>query len=144
MDWSLHQLLMVIMLSGVIIRIGKLFDEHKWKHSWKWLIFIFILFLSGFSDQRGWPARIDDVDEFVYISGVAQKPTPDSDGKIFIWVRLKTKPELPFSIELAYDAELEKRVNLANMQSILQGEMSVDMSQFKSVKTKKVYGYTKI
>lgn len=144
MHWSLHQLLMVVILSGVILRIDRLFEEHNWKRRWKWLICILVLFISGYSDQRGWPARIDDVGDFVYISGVVQKPADTRDGKIFIWVRLKTNPELPFAIELDYDTELEKRVNIANMQSILQGEMSVDMSQFKPVKTKKVYGYTKI
>jgi hypothetical protein len=144
MHWSLHQLLMVVILSGLILRIDKMFDDHQWKHRWKWLILIVVFGFSGFSDQRGWPAKIDVTDDFVYISGVVQPPTPHNDGKIFIWVRLKTNPELPFAIELEYDSELEKRINLANMQSILNGEMSVDMTQFKEVTTKKVYGFTRI
>jgi hypothetical protein len=145
MHWSLHQWLMVVILSGVVLRIDKLFDERGWKQRWKLLVFIVVMFFCGFSDQRGWPARLDDVDNFVYISGVVQKPTADDDGKIFIWVRLKTNPKLPFAIELPYDDELAKRVNLANLQSIIEGEMSVDISQFKPIRQpKKKHEYTEI
>lgn len=134
MHWSLHQLLMVVLLSGLILRIDKLFAERKWKNIWKWGIFIVILFFSGYSDQRGWPSRTADVEDFVFISGVVQKPTANYAGKIYIWVRLKSKPDIPFAIELDYDEDLAKKVNLANLKSIIDGEMSIDMSQFKEIK----------
>lgn len=145
MDWSLHQWLMVAMLSGVILRIDILFTERKWKSRWKWVIFLILMFLSGYSDQRGWPSRTDDIDNFTYISGVVQQPTENVKGKIFIWVYRNTGPKLPFAIELDYDEELAKRVNIANFQSILNGEMSVDMRQFKEInEPKKKNGYISI
>lgn len=145
MDWSLHQWLMVVMLSGVILRIDILFTERKWKSRWKWVIFLILMFLSGYSDQRGWPSRTDDIDNFTYISGVVQQPTENVKGKIFIWVYRNTGPKLPFAIELDYDEELAKRVNIANFQSILNGEMSVDMRQFKEInEPKKKNGYISI
>lgn len=134
MHWSLHQFFMVFLWAAVVCRIDMLFAEHGWKSRWKIPVVLLVIFVSGFSDQRGWPARIDDIEKFTYISGVVEKPSAGNAGKIYIWVRLENNPKLPFAIELEYDDELAKRINVANLQSILHGEMSIDMRQFKEVK----------
>jgi hypothetical protein len=94
--------------------------------------------MTGYSSERGWPVKQEDFDDFVFISGVVQKPTDvDEEGHIFLWVRVKDNPNKPYAIELPYSDELAKQVDLANLKSILEGEMKVDMTQFHLVKERK-------
>ena len=138
MSWSANQFMMVMLMVGVVCKADMIIGKYpsKLQKAVQWAVFVFIVAICGFSLDRGWPVHKDDVEDFVFISGVVQEPTEFEKGKVFIWVRIKDDPKRPYAIELDYDKELAKQVHLANLKSVLEGEMSIDMKDI--VKSKEV------
>jgi hypothetical protein len=145
MSWSANQFMMVILMVGVVLKVDKMFGKYptRLQHMIRYGLFAFVVVISGITMDRGWPVHKADMDNFVFISGVVQEPTSDSEGKIYIWVRIKDDPSRPYAVELDYTPELAKAVHLANLKSVLDGEMSVDLKDI--VQNKKIrYEYKAI
>lgn len=131
MSWSANQFMMVMLMVGLVCKLDGIFGlkPNKLQNAMKWGLFLVMVAVCGISLDRGWPSYRDDIDNFVFISGVVQEPAKGDPGHIFLWVRMQENPNKPFSVELPYDAELAKRVHIANLNSVLNGELSIKVSQ---------------
>lgn len=127
MDWSFYQCFVTVMFCGLVFKLDSM--SQKPRRSWrKWAtiaVAIVIFFASGITLERGWPSRHELPHEFIFLHAVVQPPSATSTGMIVVLIRTKEHPELPFSVILPYSEELGVTLELASMQTLLEGEIPV-------------------
>jgi hypothetical protein len=100
---------------------------------------ILVLLVFGASGRRaGHPEEVDSLpEEFVFITGLIRQPNESdgTDGKIWVILRLKERPEIPQTLELPYSKSLASDVaKLARIARIRDIEIPVTLK--KKPKTK--------
>jgi hypothetical protein len=127
MNWSLFQCVITLMFVCLAVRIMNLSSQPKRLVAkvLTVLALVSVFFLAGISVDRGWPSREALPTEFVFIHAVVQKPAKQNAGYIVVLIRVKEHPDLPHSVVLPYTEELGITLELASMQTILEGEIPV-------------------
>lgn len=114
-------------MTGMLFKIEQ-YAGHATTNMRKTTIYLFVLFLlvlSGVTQDRGLPEKGYIPTEFVFISGVSQPPNDQYAGQIFLWIRRPNNPNNPHNIELPYSEQLASDIERLNEIKLLAGELLI-------------------
>jgi hypothetical protein len=133
MNWSLFQCFTTLLFFALACKLldMKLNSKSGWKPRAIIVLLVVVFFMSGISLDRGWPSRTELPNEFIFIHAVVKAPVDGEDGSIVALIRIKEKPDTPFSIELPYTEELAITLQLMSIHVLTEGEIPVSYTPGK-------------
>ena len=127
MNWSLFQCFVTVIFACLAFKLVDMSDKPRrgWAKALTATGLVLVFFMAGISVDRGWPSRNSLPNEFIFIHAVVQKDTQN----IVVLIRTKENPAVPYSVVLPYTEELGITLELANLQTLLEGEIPVSYKE---------------